>query len=138
MELIHNKGLLGLNSDIDSYKAAKTEAPLEMPLDTTKEEYDVILHYLKLAAIATLNNSADTNNENNENTSPTLQVIPYNRPVCSVNSDNLARSSSFKSFKNIQQSCKGSHSNSYTDEILGTSLEIIENNNLTDNSVKIR
>ena len=51
-----------LNSDIDSYKTAKSEVPLETPSDTeTKMEeyqYDAIPHYLKSAA--NVNNSADT------------------------------------------------------------------------------
>ena len=79
--------------------------------------------YLKSAV--NVNNSTDTNQTTK--TSPTLH-----RPTHSVSSGNLARSTtSFKSFKNLQQSCRRSHTNSHTDnmdKILGTSLEIIENN----------
>ena len=133
LELIQNKDPLGLNSDIDSYKTALSEAPLEMPSDTEMKmeeyHYDAIPHYLKSAA--NVNNTTHTDTK----TSPTLQVNAPNinkRPIHSVSSDNLARSTtSFKSFKIIQQSCKRSHTNSCTDdvvEILGSSLEIIENN----------
>ena len=89
----------------------------------------MILHYLK--SVANFNNNADTNKENTENTSPTLQVNnPVNypiiyRPLHSVSSGNLAQNVSFKSFKNIQQSWKRSHTNSHEtqDEIPGTSSD---------------
>ena len=43
LELISNKDPLVLNWDIDSYKTAKAEAPLETPSEKTKmEEYDAI------------------------------------------------------------------------------------------------
>ena len=60
----------------------------------SKMEYDVIPHYLKLAA--NFNNSTDTNKENTGNTSPTLKVNNpvnnpiINRPLHSVSSGNLA------------------------------------------------
>ena len=118
-EHIQNKDPLGLNCDIESYKTAKSdksEAPSKTP-DTDKDKgadletemkYDAIPHYLKLAA--NLNNRTDTNRENTENTSPTLQVNSpiINRLIHSVCSGNLARTTSFKSFKNIQQSGKRS------------------------------
>ena len=90
-----------------------------------KMEYDAIVHYLE--SVANFNNNADTNKENTENTSPTLQVNNpiINRPLHSVSSGNLAQNISFKSFKHIQQSQKRSHMNSHKtqDEILGTSSD---------------
>ena len=83
------------------------EVPLKTP-DADKDadfefkmEYDAILHYLKSAA--NFNNSTDTNKENTENISPTLQVNNpiINRPIHLISSGNLARSTSFKSFENI-------------------------------------
>ena len=91
----------------------------------TNMEYNAFLHYLKSAA--NFNNSADTKDTKDENTSPTLQVNNpiINRPLHSVSSGNLARrTTSFKNFKNIQQSCKRSCTNSHESEIPGTSSEI--------------
>ena len=90
-----------------------------------------ILHYLKSAT--NLNNMADTNKESTENTSPILQVNNpiINRPIHSVSSGNLARMTSFKSFKNIQQTHKRSCTNSCKNtngKILGTSSKILQNN----------
>ena len=125
LELIKNKDPLGLNSDIERCKTAISEAPL-MPSDETKMQYDAIPHYLKSAT--NLNNSADTNTDN---TSPTLQVNnPIIRPIHSFSTGNLSRSTtSFKSFKNIQQSHKRSHTNSCNmDKILGIPFKILQNN----------
>ena len=139
-ELIWNKDPLGLNSDMESYKSAKSDKSevLSKTSDSdkdadleTKMEYNGIPHYLKSAA--NLNNSTDINKDNTENTSSTLQINNpvINRLTHSVSSGNLARTTSFKSLENIQQSCKRSHANSheiYMDENLGTSDEILQNN----------
>ena len=103
-----------------------------MPSETKIEEhqYGAIPHYLKSAV--NVNKSTDT--DQTTKTSPTLQVNTPNisRPIQSVSSGNLAKSTtSFNSFKNMQQSQKSFHTNSHTDnmdEILDTSSEIIENN----------
>ena len=69
-ELIQNKDPLGLNYDIESYKTAKSEAPLKIPdtdkdIDSeTKMDYDEILHNLKSAT-----------NVNNSTTKKTLKII---------------------------------------------------------------
>ena len=97
--------------------------------EKSKMEYDAIQHYLKLAA--NFNNNTDTNKENTENTSPTLQVNnPVNNPIINrplhfVSSGNSAQNVSFKSFENIQQSWKRSQTNSREtqDEIPGTSSD---------------
>ena len=70
----------------DANKNANADADLE-----SKMEYDVILHYPKSAA--NFNNSAATNKENTENTSPTLQVNNsiINRSIHLVSSNNLAQ-----------------------------------------------
>ena len=140
-ELIPNKDPLGLNSDIESYKAitAKSEASSKIPSDTesdtdseTKIEYDAIPHYFKL--VPNFNNNTDSNTENTQNTSPTLQLNKkiINRPIQSVSSGNLDRSNtSFKSFKYIEQSCNRSCTNCHTDnmdKILDTSSESLQNN----------
>ena len=130
-ELIQNKDPLGLNSNIESYTTIKsTTKPAEAITpeeDTqTKMECDAILHYLKLAV--TFNNSAD-NKGKDEITPPTWQVNNPIRPLHSVSSGNLARSTmmSFKSFENIQQSHRRSHTNSWestSDGNPGTSSDI--------------
>ena len=97
---------------------------METPSDTVEikmEEYDAIPHYLKL--VANFNSTADINNENSSSTLQVNNSNINNRPIHSVSSGNLARSSSFKSFKNIQQSHKRCHTNWHTDnmdKILGT------------------
>ena len=142
-ELIGNKDPLGLNTDIENYSTIKNKsksvAPLNMPdanqaTDAweSKMEYDAIPHYLKLAA--NFNNNTDTNSkENTENTSPTLPVNNpiINRLLHSVSSGNLAQNILFKSFKNIQQSHKRSHTNFHEtqDDIPGTTSH--ENNLIT-------
>ena len=75
------------------------------------------------------NNSADTKDANKgENTPPILQVNNPIRPLHSVGSGTLVRSTtSFKSFKNIPQSHRRSHTNSHestSDGIPGTSSDI--------------
>ena len=119
--LISNKDSLGLNSEVDSYTTIKYDAKSQdlsqeaiLPdkgNDKTNMKQDAILHYLK---VVNFNNSADTNKnktKEEENISPTLQVNRI-RSLRSVTSGNLARSMSFKSFKNIQQCHKRSHTNS--------------------------
>ena len=134
-ELIWNKDHLGLNMAIESYSTIKkkSEEPLNMSdankatdAEESEMEYVSIPHYLK--PVANFNNNADINNkENTENTSPTLQTNNpiINRPLHSVSSGNLAQNVLFKSFKNIQQSCKRSQMNSHKnqDEIPGTSSD---------------
>ena len=75
---------------------------------------DAIPHYLK--SDVNINNSTDT--YQTTKTSPTLQVnMPNIRPVNLISSDNIARSSSFKSFENIQQSHKRSCTDSGMDNM---------------------
>ena len=126
-QLIENKDPLGLNVDIDSYN---TQTYAQNAQNNSEEpeinmEYDAILHYLKMVpALKTSNtNNADSNKatdkekQNKEDTTPVSQV---NIRLTSISSGNLAQKVSFKSFKNIQQSHKRSHTNS-CDEIPGTS-----------------
>ena len=69
------------------------------------------------------NNNADSKaEETKEDTTPSLQVNTRS------STGNLSRKVSFKSFKNIMQSCKRSWTNSH-DKIPGTSSDPILNNN---------
>ena len=121
-KLIGNKDPLGLNSDInmstinldtaiENYNTIKTNInDKAISPDTeskTKMAHDTIPHYLRAG---NFNNSADTNKD--ENNTPTLQVNSRSRSLRSVSSGNLARNTSFKSFKSIQQSQKRSRTNS--------------------------
>ena len=102
-QLIENKYLLDLNSDIENYSTIN-KSNTDNAKEKSKMEYDAIPHYFKSAS--NFNNNVDTK-ENTENTSSTLQVInpvnnsTINRPIHSVSSGNLAQNVSFKSFKNI-------------------------------------
>ena len=93
----------------------------------------MIPHYLKSNAVK-VNNIADTDQTTKTKTSRALRVniaSTQTRLTDSISSGYLAKSTtSFKSFKNIQESHKRSrksyHSDSM-DELLRTSSEIVEN-----------
>ena len=125
-QLIENKDPLGLNLDIENYSTINNsdiESYSTINTEQSKMEYDAILHYLKTVStlkVSNINNNAESNSnkEKEKDTSPTLQVNPINtRPLHPVSSGNLAQKVSFKSFKNIQQLCKRSRTNSRKDEI---------------------
>ena len=80
-QLIEDKDPLGLNFYIESYSTINN-SNTDNADEKSKMEYDVIPHYLKWAS--NFNNNADTNSnkENTENTSPTLQLNnPINNPI---------------------------------------------------------
>ena len=99
-------------------------------------EYDAIPHYIKMAStlkMTNINNNADSNSEQDEtktkDTTPSQVNYPstsrntqYNTWLTSIRSSNLAHKVSFKSFENIQQSHKRSHTNS-CNKIPGTSSD---------------
>ena len=76
-------------------------------LPETNMVHDAIPHYLRAG---NCNNSANTNKD--EEDTPTSQVNPKSRPIRSISSGNSSKKTSFKSFKNIQQSWKRSQTNS--------------------------
>ena len=132
-QLIENKDPLGLKVDTDNYSTIRnnTQTYAQNAQNNSEEpeinmEYNAILHYLKMVPtlkVSNTNNNADSNKatdkekQNKEDTTPVSQV---NTRLTSISSGNSAQKVSFKSFKNIQQSCKRSCTNS-CDEILGTS-----------------
>ena len=140
--LIENKDPLGLNNDIQDHLTINNQQLSEKPM-----EYDAILHYIKMAStlkMSNVNNNANSNPEpedtKTKNTIPsqvnypsTSRNTPYNTQLASVSSNNLSLKVSFKSFKNIQQSCKRSRTNS-CNKITGTSSDPNLNSNLISNS----
>ena len=121
-DLIGNKDPLGLNSDTKSYVSSNTannqqdncinnaipsQDKAVMPDKSNMVHDNTIPYYLKAG---NCNNSANTSKE--EEVTPTLQVNSKSRPIRSISSGNLAKKMSFKSFKDIQQSQKRSHTNS--------------------------
>ena len=120
-DLIRNKDPLGLYPDIEKGNQSSNitnnqpdnsinkEIPSKdeaiMP-EESNMVHNAIPHYLKAG---NCNNSANTNKEEG---TPTLQVNSKSRPIRSISSGNLAKKMSFKSFKDIQQSWKRSHTNS--------------------------
>ena len=142
-QLIENKDPLGLNPDIDShqsYSTIKNNVYMNSEEPEISMEYNAILHYLKMPPTlkaSNINNNADSNKatdkekQNKEDTTPVSQVIdPINTRLTCISSVNLAQKVSFKSFENIQQSCKKSHTNSCY-EIPGT----LSNPNLSLNTL---
>ena len=147
--LIRNKDPLGLYPDINksnhssettieninTNKSTKIKSKDEtMLLDTekTKIVHDAIPHYIRAG---NFNNSANTNKD--EDCTPTLQVNSKYRPIRSVSSGNLAKKTSFKSFKSIQHSCKRSHNNSHessSDKINDSNPGSSKDPNFTSNS----
>ena len=142
--LIENKDPLALNKDIEGHPTINNKQLSEKHM-----EYDAILHYIKMASnlkTSNVNNNADSNPEpedtktkDTKDTTPsqvnypsTSRNTPYNTRLPSISSNNLSCKVSFKSFKNIQQSCKRSHTNS-CNEITCTSsdpnLNLISNSN---------
>ena len=122
-DLIRNKDPLGLNLDIemDNQSSIITNNQPDNSINNeipSKDEaimpeesnmaHDAIPHYLK---VGNCNNSANTNKE--DEGTPTLQVNSKSRPIRSISSGNLAKKISFKSFEDIQQSRKRSHTNSH-------------------------
>ena len=116
--LIRNKDPLGLYPDIDKSNNSSdttinninTNKPMEikskdevmLPEKTkTNMAHDVIPHYIRAG---NCNNSANTNKD--EEGTPTLRVNSKSRPMRSISSGNLAKKTSFKSFKSIQHSHK--------------------------------
>ena len=132
LKLNCNKSPLGLNSDIESYKTANSEVPSEMSLEKMEEYHDVTLHYLQSAVSTNSSTDTDQTTTSKIKTSPSLQVnTPNSRPIHLISSGNIAKSTLFERFKNIQQLHKRFHTKSHTDnmgEIPGTCSEIIENN----------
>ena len=148
---IRNKDLLGLNSDInmsinnsdtaiESYTTTKTNTNDEAILPNTESKtnmvHDAIPHYLRAG---NFNNSADTNKD--ENNSPTLQENSRSRSLRSVSSGNLARNTSFKSFRSIQQSQKRSRTNScnspFHKSLDDSNLGSSKDPNFTSNSTEL-
>ena len=137
--LIENKDPLGLNNDIQGHLT--TNNPEK------DMEYDAIPHYIKMAStvkMSNVNNNANSNPESEDTKSKdtipsqvnypsTSRNIPYNTRLASVSSNNLSCKVSFKSFENIQQSCKRSCTN-FHDEITGASSDSNLNSNLISNS----
>ena len=116
--LIRNKDPLGLYPDIDQSNHGSDTLINQINNSKTKEisskdkamlpeetnmVHDAIPHYLRAG---NCNNSANTNKD--EEGTPTSQVNPKSRPIRSISSSNLSKKTSFKSFKNIQQSQKRS------------------------------
>ena len=99
--------------------------------DESNMAHDAIPHYLKSG---NCNNSANSNKDKEEETTPTLQINSKSRPIRSISSGNLAKKISFKSFEDIQQSRKRSCTNSHkTLEIDGGNPSPSTNPNFSSN-----
>ena len=132
-QLIEYKDPLGLDVDTEIYFTINNSENIQINTEKseTNMKHDAISHYIKMASTLkattlkvstiTINNNSDSNKEKDKDTSPTLQV--KNPITHTLSSGNLAKKVSFKSFNNIQQSCKRSCTKSHEDKIPGTSLD---------------